>query len=266
MDKRPELERFSELEKDALIAALWAEVQRLKTRLAALAAKAQEPCKEAHHSSVSPSQTPQANCSPGPRVETRREASGGRAGGGRPLHQEPDQVIIAQVKTCPHCGGAVQVHEQHPHAVYDTIELPPITPIVTRVEQHGGPCPHCGQLCVAPVPGGMAPGAPFGTSIETLATYLRSTHAISDAQLSALFTQVYGVSISKGALANLFQRVHIRLDDRVTEIRTRLRSSRLICSDETGARVNGRTQWAWVFQHAEVCVHVIRPNRDHGVI
>jgi transposase len=52
----------------------------------------------------------------------------------------------------------------------------------------------------------------------------------------------------------------------VEEILTRLRSSRLICSEETGARVNGRTPWEWVFQHTEVCVHVIRPSRGHGVI
>ena len=40
----------------------------------------------------------------------------------------------------------------------------------------------------------------------------------------------------------MFQRVKGRLDHRVTEILTRLRSSRLICSDETSARVNGQQQ------------------------
>jgi transposase len=266
MDQLPELECLSEPEKDALIAALWAEVQRLKTQLAALEAKAQAPPKDAHNSSVPPAQTPKPNRAPGPRTGTRREASVGRAGGGRPLHPAPDQVIIAQAKTCPHCGGPVQAHAQQPHAVYDKIELPPIQPIVTRVEQHAGQCPHCGQSYVAPVPVGMEPGTPFGASIQSLATYLRYTHAISYARLSALFTQVYGISISEGALANLFQRVNTRLDHRVEEILTRLRSSRLIGSDETGARVNGRTQWEWVFQNAEVCVHVIRPSRGHGVI
>ena len=266
MEQLPELERLSEPEKDALIAALWAEVQRLNARLAALEAKAQAPRKNAHNSSVPSSQSPKPNHSLGPRTEIRREASVGRVGGGRLLHQAPDQVIIAQAKTCPHCGGAVQAHEQHPQAVYDKIELPPVAPLVTRVEQHAGQCPHCGQSYVAPVPVGLEPGTPFGASIQSLATYLRYTHAISYARLSALFTQVYGVSISEGALANLFQRVHTRLDDRVEEILTGLRSSRLICSDETGARVNGRTQWEWVFQNAEVCVHVIRPSRGHGVI
>lgn len=266
MDKLPELERLSELEKDALITALWAEVQALKARLATLEAKSQEPRKDAHNSSVPPSHTSKANLPTGPRMRTRREASVGRAGGGRPLYPAPDQVIIAQAKTCPHGGGAVQAHEQPLHAVYDKIELPPIKPIVTRVEQHGGQCPHCGQTYVAPVPVGMEPGTPFGASIEGLATYLRYTQAISYERLSALFVQVFDVPISEGALANLFWRVHTRLADRVEEILTRLRSSRLIGSDETGVRVNGCTQWEWVFQNTEVCVHVIRPSRGHGVI
>ena len=95
----------------------------------------------------------------------------------------------------------MQAHEQQPHAVYDKIELPPVTPIVPRVEQYAGPCPHCGQSYVAPVPVGPEPGTPFGALIQSLATYRRYTHAISYARLSALFTQVYGVSIREGALA-----------------------------------------------------------------
>jgi transposase len=74
------------------------------------------------------------------------------------------------------------------------------------------------------------------------------------------------VPISEGALSTLVQRVKTRLDDRVEAILTRLRRSRLICRDETGARVNGRTPWEWVFQHPAVCGHVIRPSRGQGVL
>jgi transposase len=112
----------------------------------------------------------------------------------------------------------------------------------------------------------MEPGTPFGASIQSLATYLRYTHAIRYARLSTLFTQVSGLSISEGALANLRQRLNTHLDHRVAESLTRLRSSRLSCSDATGARVNGRTPWEGVFQNAEVGVQVIRPSRGHGVI
>jgi transposase len=265
MDKLPKLEQLSEQEKDALIVALWAEVQRLRTRLAALEGKLQEPRKDARNSSVPPSQTPKANTPRHPPKGMRREASVGRAGGGRPLHSLPDQVIRAKAKVCPHCGHGVLAAGQSLQAVYDKIELPPVTPIVTRVEQDGGRCAGCGQPYVAPVPAGMEPGSPFGASVRRLATYLRYTHAISYERLSALLAQVFGLSISEGGLANLFQSVKARLDDHRAEILTRVRRSRLICSDETSARVNGQQQWEWVFQNAEVCIHVIRPSRGQGV-
>jgi transposase len=266
METLPALERLSEQEKDALIVALWAEVQRLQTRVAELEAKLREPVKDARNSSVPPSRTRKANIPPRPPTETRREASVGRAGGGRPLHPNPAQVIIAKAKVCPHCGDAVLEAEQSLQAVYDKIEVPPVQPIVTRVEQYGGRCVGCGQPYVAPVPAGMEPGTPFGASVQSLATYLRYTHAISYERLSALLAQVFGLDISEGGLANLFQGVKGRLDQHVADILTRLRSSRLICSDETSARVNGQQQWEWVFQNREVCLHVIRPSRGHGVI
>ena len=112
----------------------------------------------------------------------------------------------------------------------------------------------------------MEPGTPFGASVQSLATYLRYTQAISYERLSALLAQVFGLDISEGGLANLFQGVKGRLDQCAADILTRLRSSRLICSDETSARVNGQQQWEWVFQNHEVCLHVIRPSRGHGVI
>jgi transposase len=266
MDTLPALERLSAQEKDALIVALWAEVQRLQTRVAELEAKLREPVKDARNSSVPPAHTRKANIPPRPPKETRREASVGRAGGGRPLHPNPDQVIITKAKVCPHCGDAVSEAGQSLQAVYDKIEVPPVKPIVTRVEQYGGRCASCGQPYMAPVPAGMEPGTPFGASVQSLATYLRYTHAISYERLSALLAQVFGLDISEGGLANLFQGVKGRLDQRVAAILTRLRSSRLICSDETSARVNGQQQWEWVFQNREVCLHVIRPSRGHGVI
>ena len=57
----PSRERFSEPEKDALIAALGAAMPRLKARRAALEGNAQEPRKDAHHSRVPPAQTPKPN-------------------------------------------------------------------------------------------------------------------------------------------------------------------------------------------------------------
>jgi transposase len=107
MDMLPTLERLSDQEKDALIVVLWAEVQRLQTRVAELEARLREPVKDARNSSVPPAQRHKANTPTRRPQGTRREASVGRAGGGRSLHPNPGQVIIAKVKVCPHCGEGV---------------------------------------------------------------------------------------------------------------------------------------------------------------
>ena len=52
----------------------------------------------------------------------------------------------------------------------------------------------------------------------------------------------------------------------MAEIRAQLQQSRLVCSDETSARVCGRTEWEWVFQNDSVCLHVVCATRGGSVI
>ena len=272
MSERPNIALMTESQKDTLIMALWQELEQLKQENAQYKARLLEsqpnqPKKNSRNSSVPPSRDQKANKSAPDQTRQRRKASFGRKGGGRGLHPKPDQHVVSLAKVCPHCEAALEQEEQHLKARYDKIEIPPVRPFVTRVEQYGGTCPHCGGCYVAPIPVGLEPGTPFGRSIETLATYLRYSHAISYERLSALFGEVFGLSISEGALSNLFKkRVGIRLFERTEEILERLRSSRLVMSDETSARVGGVNQWEWVFQNEQVCIHVIRPSRGHGVI
>ena len=88
MAQLPDLSRLSHGEKDALISGLWEQVQTLTHRVAELEARLNEPPKNSGNSSVPPSRDRKPNRperSPG----TRREASVGRAGGGRALHCTP---------------------------------------------------------------------------------------------------------------------------------------------------------------------------------
>jgi hypothetical protein len=117
MESFPDLAQCSEHEKEARIVALWAEVHRLRARLAAFEAKQPEPVTDAHNSRVPPARTHQTNGPPGLRTGTHREASGGRAGGGRPRHPDPDPVISAKAPSCPHWGHGVQQAEHQLQAV-----------------------------------------------------------------------------------------------------------------------------------------------------
>ena len=268
MKELPDLEKLSHAQKDALIRELWAKLQvveELEARLAKLE-KGKRAKKTSRNSGLPPAKGFKSNRKGKGKSECRREASVGRAGGGRELSPNPDQVVVAKLSNCPHCGTSRDRLSEQLSAVYERIELPLVKPIVTRVERYGYRCRDCEHESKAPVPAGLEEGSPFGASVAAVVVYLRYAHAVSYPRLSALMEQLYGLKISEGGIANLLQRVHARLKAPVDNILTRLRSARVVCSDETGARVNGQNQWEWVFQNDQVCLHVIRPSRGKKVI
>ena len=152
------------------------------------------------------------------------------------------------------------------HARYDKVDLPPVRPVVTRVERYLGRCPCCGGTTLAPMPEGLEGGSPFGTSVLALALYLRFTHAISYRRLTRLFAHLFAMEISEGALDAMFRRAKPLFEGEAAAILARLRRARVIGSDETAVRVDGRTHWNWVFRNEQVVVHVIRPGRGRAVV
>ena len=270
----PDLSQLSDAEKDALIVALWtqldaalaanaelmAKVAALTARVAELEAKLNEPPKTPDNSSLPPSHGHKAN-----KLPRRRRRKGRRPGVGRELHPDPDHIVEARAETCPSCAAALAEGDQKLQAVYERIELPPIKPIVTQVRLHGGTCPYCGEAFMARPPPGLEPGSPFGPSIEALAVYLHHCQAIGFERLAALFRDIFGLPISEGALANLFKRVKPRFDEQAAAIKERVLDSPVVCSDETSARVEGRNWWEWVFLGTDAVLHVIEPSRGKKV-
>jgi transposase len=255
----PDLSRLTEAEKDALVLALWTRVAELEARLDA-------PPKTPGNSSLPPSRGRKADRPAKAKPPGPRPGSLGREGGGRSLAEEPDQRVMAKAAVCAHCRAPLGEDDQRLHARYDKIELPPVRPVVTRVERYVGHCPCCGGATLAPVPEGLEEGSPFGPSILALALYLRFTHAISYRRLTRLFLHLFALPISEGALDAMFRRAKRRFDDETAAILARLRRARVICSDETAVRVGGRTHWDWVFRNEQVVIHVIRPSRGRAVV
>ena len=266
MTQLPDLSRLTHEEKDALIRALWAQVQALTARVAALEAKLGMPPKTPDNSSLPPSKGQKANRPDKAKREGPRKGSLGREGGGRTLTAEPDEVVLAKPTRCWHCQAAFSEADQTLEARYDKIDLPKVRPVVTRVERYAGRCRCCGATTLAAVPEGMEPGTPFSPNIVALAMYLRFVHAVSYQRLSRLMLDLFALRISEGALDGAFRRARPQFDADVATILARLRRARVIYSDETGVRIDGRGCWNWVFQNAEVVIHVIRRSRGADVV
>jgi transposase len=255
-------------EKDALITALLAQVQAqaeqiavLTARVAELEAKLSLPPKTPDNSSTPPSRGQKANGDG--KAKARSKA---HAGAHRPLHPNPTRRRDVLAEQCPHCHADVTGVAQGAAQAYDRIEIPEITPDVTRVTLHSGFCPCCARRFKASPPAGLEPGSPFGPNLRAFVLYLRFGQAIPFERLARLMHDLFGLEISEGALANLLDDSSPAFADQTRRIKQHLLSGTALASDETSVRVGKTTFWTWVFHHGDSACFVIRPSRAKTVV
>jgi transposase len=151
---------------------------------------------------------------------------------------------------------------------YDHLELPQVTPDVTRVKLFGGHCRHCAGRFKAAAPADMPPGSPFGAKLRALVIYLRYTQGISFERLARLLLDLYGLRISQGALINMLDAAARAFAAQTSRIRARLLASSVLESNgpQDGMRVGKRNFWLWVIHHKDSAVFLADPTRAKRVL
>jgi transposase len=258
---RDTLASCSKAELIALIEALTKQIGVLTKRVAALEAELGKPPKTPDNSSVPPSQGHKASGE----SETKPKAKP-HAGSHRPLHPNPTWRRDVLADRCEHCRADVSAVAQASFHAYDRIEIPEIAPDVTRVTLHGGVCPCCRQRFRATPPVGLEPGSPFGANLRAFVLYLRFAQAIPFERLARLMSDLLGLEISEGALANMLEASGDAFARQTSLIRERLLSGTILQSDETSARVGKKTWWTWVFHNGDSACFLIQPSRGKAVV
>ncbi len=268
MTSPPDLSRLSHADKDALIRALFAQLHGLAERVKALEAenaalreRLNLPAKTPQNSSTPPSQGHKANSEP-----SHGRKGKAHPGAARALHPNPTRHCDVVATRCQHCRADVSGVTQQAVQSYDRIELPEIRPDVTRVTLRGGLCPCCARRFKAEPPSGLEPGSPFGPNLRAFVLYLRYSQAISFERLTRLLSDLLGLPISEGALANMLDDSRQAFAWQASLIRQHLLAGTALQSDETSMRVGKRTWWTWVFHHADSACFVIRPSRGSAVV
>lgn len=244
--------------------ALTEQISVLVARIAELEARNSQPPKTppktSANSSLPPSSGQKANASP-PAEKNRRK---GRPGVARELCANPDQTRDVYAERCA-CGTAVSPTDQTLAHAYDHIDLPPIKPVTTRINLHRSVCPCCQRRVTARAPADMPPGSPFGPGIVSIACYLHGCQMVSYDRLTEVFDGLLGLKISEGAIANMLARAAVPFAAEADRIADIVRASPVIASDETSARVAGKTWWQWLFASASAVYHTIEPTRGKAV-
>lgn len=246
---------------EGLLAAAEARIGELEAELA----RRGGPPKTPQNSSTPPSKGWRRERQPPTEDGVKRGPPVGHVGTSR-LRATPDWVVLCQPRHCADCGQDLAAAAQERVGHSQVVELPPVQPVVLEAWRYRAACPRCGTLNAAAYPAGFEPERVFGPHLDALWTYLHEQHHVSYARLATLARDLWQLGVSQGALAHALRRGAARLGPPAAAIREQVRASPVIGSDETSARVNGRTHWQWVFQTPDASYHTIVPRRNGAVV
>src|SRR3954452_1106825 len=258
------------------IVELAARVERHEERLARLEAQLRQ-------GSRSSSKTPSAD-PPKTRAQRRAEARAkakelmrregerrtagrqpGHRGAGRELRPEDqvDEIVDHYPDACGGCGRRFDGGKRGPGGQFgrhQIAELPAISVIVTEHRTHQLRCRHCRARTSARLPERIGASA-FGVRLQAAVLTLTARHRISRRAITELARDLFGVTLSAGAVDAICQRAshalagpHLQLQDWVLD-------QAAVHVDETGWRTSGEGRALWTattpaaafFQIAEHC-------------
>lgn len=209
--------------------------------------------KDSHNSSLPPSSDRFVRPPKSLREKSGQKPGGQRGHRGHHLRQvqTPDEVLTHPVVCCEYCHHDLSTHPADLAERRQVIDLPPKRLWVTEHQVEEKQCPRCFHLTRASFPTGVKAAVQYGTSIQTLATYLVEGQAVPYARASQLLRELLGVQLSAGSIASFVKTCHEELAEVETSLKAALVKTKVIHQDETGLRVGTRRWW----------VHVCSTNR-----
>jgi len=256
------------------------EIQSLRAELAqALAALSQanayikqlqgQAGKDSHNSSKPPSSN--GFKEPVRKTQSLRGPSGKKSGGqvghqGKTLMmvQSPDEIVALSPKACRHCQHDLTEAATCRSERIQVFDLPVMRLQVTEYQAEVKACPHCHRETLASLPDGItAQSVQYGPNVKALAVYLTCIQFLPLARTCQLLSDLLETSFSQGSVLAACQSSALAVQPVVEQIKGALQHSRVLHSDETGFRVEGKRWWLHVACTLFFTYYLAHPKRGN---
>jgi hypothetical protein len=261
-----------------LLVQLAQRVRHLEHEYQALEAQLQLLQEQVKRNSANSSQAPSSDS---PQFKKRRHQSpSGRRRGAQAGHQGHERHLFAPEdcrgvsdhypETCGYCGAALSGEDPQPYR-HQTVEIPPITPVVYEYRLHQRVCERCGKPTRASLPMGVS-SQMYGVRVEAMVGVLSGMYHHSQRLVQQALADLFGIQMSLGSVNNLRQQASEAVAPAVEAAKAYVRAQPIIGSDETsfpqgnsdGRNPDGRQGWLWVMVTPLVAVFEVFLSRSQA--
>jgi transposase len=254
-------------EKDALIAELFKEIERLRGiveeqgRIIKEQAKIIEEWKRGHRKRGR--RTKRAKR--GPKASPKKP--GRKAGHDGDFRPPPDQAAktteLHRRTDCSTCGSQARPTGETRRRYREEFE--PAKRYLVEEVDHETECVCCGQRQWSrpqPPPSGSTV---LGPTVVALAAYMHFDLKLSWHETARFLTEMVGVQVTAGGLTQLFARLATRLRPVVEDIKREALALPFLHVDETSWYETGSLRWLWIVSHPSLSLFHIDKSRGRKV-
>jgi transposase len=270
-------EKISTLSQSETIKALTALVEKQAAQIASLIIRVTELEQELsfyknRKNSGNSHMPPSVNLSKPQRNQTLREKSDKKAGGQQghegstlAFSEAPDEIITHVPNYCQLCGNNLEHTVAAPLNRRQVIDIPAPAIICTEHQTFARIC-RCGHINQGEFPLNVNAHVQYGSHIEALTAYLNVRQYMPYNRIQEFYSQIMGLEISQGGIVGLLQRFTGKALPMYQEIKNRIEKAACLGTDETGAKINGKTHWFWTWQNERLTFIIQSQSRGYKTI
>ena len=260
------------MDKDKIIFELLQKVEQLTREVQYLHERLSkyETPKNSNNSSIPPSKDenrPKRNQSL--RENTGRKPGGqkGRKGNTLKMVDNPDITEMYLPEYCSSCGEDIGNTAYEFAGKRQVIDIPEIKLETTEHRIHKRVC-SCGHTTKSSYPSQANAPVSYGNNIESLIGYFHTRQYVPFKRMQEIFHDIFRVPISEGGIHYLLNKLVKKSRPAYEMIKEKLQTNTVyaIGADETGMKINGGKNWAWVWQNDEATFITISGNRGGKTI
>lgn len=193
---------------------------------------------------------------------------GEKKSGGQPGHKgetlmqvsAPDHVERYPLDTCPGCQSDLKLRPVESVQKRQVFDIPEPKIEVTEHQAEVKTC-ACGQRSVAAFPSEVTAPVQYGPRIKTLATYFNYTQLVPEDRVTQVFEDVFSLRIAPATIVKFGSNLATTLTPWKLDIEAQLAASHVKHLDETGLRIEKKTQWLHVMSNEYATIYRVSVKR-----
>lgn len=262
MNEKMDVELLKKLDKDVLIALLLKQSEQIERLTERVKALEEQVAKNSRNSSKPPS-------SDGFKKTKSLREKGQRKTGGQKGHEgktlamvsDPTAILRHRLETCPECQHDLSMVSPEKLEKRQVFDIPPVKLVVTEHQAEVKTCVGCRKVVKAVFPKGVENPVQYGAVLKAQIAYLSAYQLLPSGRLVELLADFYGQSLSEDTVLGVLETLAQAVQPSLANIRQELLKSDLLHADETGLRVNKRTEWLHVLSTSQLTYYAVQPKR-----